>query len=64
MEFLDYHGDILKDNDVCRLRVEGGYVRVSRTPEGKFFYTEIEDNASMYTLTESNSTNLELIYRH
>lgn len=61
---LDYHGEALQRNDVCRLREEGGYVRVAVTNEGKYFYIEIEDEANLHFLNNSNSTNLELIYRH
>jgi hypothetical protein len=64
MEFLDYHGCALQNNDVCRLREEGGYVRISQTPEGKFFYVEIEDASNIWQLSETSSQNLELIYRH
>jgi len=64
MEILDYHGEALQRNDVCRLREDGGYVRVDITNEGKFYYVEIEDEASLYSLNSLNSANLELIYRH
>ena len=64
MVLTDYHGEELQDNDICRLREEGGYVRVSKTPQGKFFYVDIEDECDIRSLSMLNCENLELVYRH
>lgn len=64
MVLEDCHGNELMDNDICRLKEEGGYVRISKTPEGKFFYVDIEDELDIYTVNLSNCERLEIIYRH
>jgi hypothetical protein len=63
MVLEDYHGQELRENDICRLR-EGsaGYVKVYKTREGKFFYVDIEDEWDMYSLDMSNCNNLEIVY--
>jgi hypothetical protein len=63
MVLEDYHGQEIREHDICRLR-EGnaGYVKIHKTREGKFFYVDIEDEWDMYSLDMNNCSNLEIVY--
>lgn len=63
MVLEDYHGQELRENDICRLKDgSAGYVKIYKTREGKYFYVDIEDDLDLYSLGVHNCSNLEIVF--